>query len=66
MGGAKIEPLVGGLHLRTRLRGADALQLNHQQVELQDELPDVLVLPHALVYLLWWVTNTFDVRGVVA
>ena len=45
------EFLIAG-HLGTGLRVADAEELNNKQVELEDELADVFVLPNALVDIL--------------
>lgn len=66
MGGAEVEPLIRGLHLGTHLRGADALKLHHEQVKLQDELPNVLILPHALVYPWWHLADFGYLAGVIS
>ena len=54
------EFLVAG-HFGTGLGGADAEELHDEKVELEDKLPDVLVLPHALVYIGWQFTDLNDV-----
>ncbi len=46
---AQEDPLLGGRHLGARLRVALGLQQDGQAVQLHAELPQVLVLPHALV-----------------
>lgn len=43
--GAEVEDVFGGLHLRAGLRGADSLKLGDQEVEFEDELAEMLVLP---------------------
>ena len=49
VGGAEEDPLLGGGHLAASVGLAVALQLHGQPVELHAELPQVLVLPYALV-----------------
>merc|ERR1719189_1692904 len=49
VGGAEKDPLLGGGHLAASVGLAVALQLHCQPVELHAELPQVLVLPYALV-----------------
>ena len=59
------EFLVAG-HLRAGLRGADAEELHDEKVKFEDELADVLVLPHALVNLVWQFANFDHVSGFIA
>ena len=48
---AQIDELLVASHLRAGLAGADAKELNDEQVELKDELANVLVHPDAFVNL---------------
>ena len=51
VGGAQEDPLLGRRHLGARLGLALPLQHHRQPVQLHAELPQVLVLPYALVLL---------------
>ena len=44
------DELLVASHFGARLACADPKELDHEQVQLKDELADVLVLPHAFVY----------------
>eukprot|EP00354_Favella_ehrenbergii_P011544 CAMPEP_0170463940 /NCGR_PEP_ID=MMETSP0123-20130129/8857_1 /TAXON_ID=182087 /ORGANISM="Favella ehrenbergii, Strain Fehren 1" /LENGTH=150 /DNA_ID=CAMNT_0010729485 /DNA_START=186 /DNA_END=638 /DNA_ORIENTATION=+ len=48
-GGAQVDELLAAGHFRARFARANAQKLHHEQVQLQDELTNVLVHPHALV-----------------
>lgn len=47
--GTEEDPLVGGGHLETTLRVAFLLKLQRQSIELQANLTQLFVLPHALI-----------------
>ena len=58
------EFLIAG-HFRAGLGGADAEELDDEQVELKNELSDVFVLPYALVDILWQFADFNNVSGLI-
>ena len=66
MGCTQEQPVVCRLHFRTGLLRAHSFQLHYQQVEFQDELPEVFVLPHVDVDLTGRVDDELHIRGLVA
>ena len=59
------DELLVARHLGARLACADSKQLHHKEVELEDELADVFVLPYALVDFGRQLANFHDVGGLV-
>lgn len=58
---AQKDPLLSCRHLRARFRGAFVLQLHRDQIQVHAELTNVLVLPHALVLVLWRLEQSVNV-----
>ena len=66
MRGTQVKPLICSLHLWTHLCCTYPLQLDDEKIHFKDELADVLVLPHILIYFLRWLTNLDYVRWVIS
>ena len=60
------DELLVACHLGASLACADAKELHDKQVQLEDELADVLILPHTLVDFGGELTDFHDVRGLVS
>ena len=63
---ASVVPSIRSFHLRAALSIADALELNYQEVQFNDELPNVLVLPIKLIHSLWDFAYLLDISGIRA
>lgn len=61
---AEIEPLFCGPHFRAGLGCAHPFKLRNQQVQLQYELPQVLVLPDMNINFGGRLANFFDIAWV--
>lgn len=66
VGSANEDELFVAGHLGARLTRADAEELDDKQVQLEDELADMFVLPHTLVDFSWQVADFHHVGGLVA
>ena len=67
MRGAEVEPVIGRFHLRASFTRADSLEVDDEEVQLEQKLPNVLVLPHSCLYLEYgrWVADALYIRGVL-
>lgn len=66
VGGAEELRLLRSLHGWTGLFAADVLEGSGEQVELEHELPNVLVFPDILIDLLWLLDYPLDVGRIVS
>ena len=52
-------------HLRASFRSANPKQLHHQQIEFEDKLSDMFILPYTFINFWWKFTNSLYIRWIM-
>jgi hypothetical protein len=63
---AQVQPGLSSLHLWAGLGGADSLQLGDEEVEFQDELSQVFILPNVDIHFWRRSDDLLDIGGIRA